>query len=70
MKEFIENEYNIMWNRFKDNIIKMQALEFDEAKFCMCTVMLATLYESWQRPGAVTNLKVKEFDEGTETDGI
>lgn len=56
-----------MWERFDTLIMKAQKVLLTEAenKFCLAAVMLSTLFESWQRPGAVANCTLNEFKEAT-----
>ena len=67
------NDYS-MWNRFDDIIERAKKVNVeisdDEKKFCLGAVVVTTLYESWQRPGAVSNCTLEEFQNGSDVDGV
>ncbi len=51
-----------------ENYIKCKVIDDDELKFAMAAVMLSSLYESWQRPGAVCNCLLSEWQKGSLID--
>lgn len=61
-----------MWDRFNHIIeeIKTSSVPEKELKFAMTAVMLATLFGSWQRPGAMKNLTLSQFTSGVMIDGV
>lgn len=73
VQTFINNED--MWSKFDEIIEKCKKLQppsFEDKKFCSAVVMISTLYESWQRPGAVRNVTLSQFHAGTveSDDGV
>ena len=54
-----------MWTEFDTIIIKVMKspdlVTTRDLKFCMASLLLTTLFHSWQKPGAVKNLKVSQF---------
>ena len=66
IKKFI-NDKDI-WEKFNGCITsrkKLKPLEPDDCKFCMAACMVATLYESWQRPSAVDSCTLEQYKRGT-----
>ena len=71
IKDFIDN--TSMWERY-DNIIKkskhQRNITEEESKFCVSVLVVTTLYESWQRPGAVRNCTMAQFKAGVLVDDV
>ena len=64
VKRFIENV--AMWQRFDRIVQNLSNNESDvdskDLKFCTSALALSALFSSWQRPGAVQNLTLKQFE--------
>ena len=49
---------------------KLSQVSANDKKFCLSTVMISTVYLSWQRPSAVRNFTIKEFERGSLVEGV
>ena len=62
-----------MWNMFDDiitSIITSKSTTNRKLKFAMTAAMLSVLFGSWQRPGAVINLKLHQFNNAVKVDKV
>ena len=71
VKKFTDN--NEMWQRYGEIIQQRRegkSVADREIKFAMSAIMIASLFNSWQRPGSVKNLKLSEFHAASKVDDV
>lgn len=71
IRDFQSNEK--MWDEFDDiltSIITSKSTTHRKLKFAMTALLLSVLFGSWQRPGAVINLKLHQFQNAVKIDEV
>lgn len=67
------NKSEKMWTKF-DSVLKTiedgRIPSDADLKFCMSAVLLSSIFAAWQRPGAVKNLTLSQYNSGTMVDDV